>query len=294
MSYSQPVAAEGGSNSTPPAPGSFELPPVYSAIGVTKPMLLARPLGGARLRVLLRRRAQAPRWCRAGCSSPARRSTASCATRMARDIIGSHDFMKFVPYLFTLFFFILVNNFFGVDPVHPVPDFSRIGFVYALALIELVASTTAPASGSTARSATSSSRRAGRRQGPDPAAARAAGVLLQHPRPPGHARAASVRQHVRRPPAADPVRHRRRVPPGQRQPALRRRSACWPWCSPSASLPRDAGAVPPGLRLHPPDAMYIARPSPTSTDPTTPQVSPNSGARTRRRRKEKPWTAPST
>ena len=33
--------------------------------------------------------------------------TASSATRLGRDIIGSHDFMRFVPYLVTLFFFIL-------------------------------------------------------------------------------------------------------------------------------------------------------------------------------------------
>ena len=43
---------------------------------------------------------------------------------VARDIIGSHDFMRFVPYLVTVFFFMLLNNLFGVDPVHPVPDFS--------------------------------------------------------------------------------------------------------------------------------------------------------------------------
>ena len=41
---------------------------------------------------------------------------------LGRDIIGSHDFMRFVPYLFTLFFFVLVNNLFATDPVHPVPD----------------------------------------------------------------------------------------------------------------------------------------------------------------------------
>ena len=57
---------------------------------------------------------------------------------LARDIIGSEHFMKFVPYLFSLFFFILVNNFFGVDPVPPVPDASRAsGFVVPLALITL-------------------------------------------------------------------------------------------------------------------------------------------------------------
>ena len=40
---------------------------------------------------------------------------------IGRDIIGSHDFQRFVPYLVTLFFFILVNNVFAVDPAHPVP-----------------------------------------------------------------------------------------------------------------------------------------------------------------------------
>ena len=34
---------------------------------------------------------------------------------LGRDIIGSHDFMRFVPYLFTLFFFILVNNLFATS-----------------------------------------------------------------------------------------------------------------------------------------------------------------------------------
>ena len=41
---------------------------------------------------------------------------------IGRDIIGSHDFSKFVPYLVTLFFFILVNNAFASIPAHPVPD----------------------------------------------------------------------------------------------------------------------------------------------------------------------------
>ena len=33
---------------------------------------------------------------------------------LARDIIGSHDFLKFVPLLFSLFSIILVNNLFGI------------------------------------------------------------------------------------------------------------------------------------------------------------------------------------
>ena len=34
---------------------------------------------------------------------------------LGRDIIGSHDFMRFVPYLAALFFFILLNNFFATS-----------------------------------------------------------------------------------------------------------------------------------------------------------------------------------
>ena len=35
---------------------------------------------------------------------------------LGKDIIG-HEFMRFVPYLFTLFTFILVNNWFGIIPM---------------------------------------------------------------------------------------------------------------------------------------------------------------------------------
>ena len=55
------------------------------------------------------------------------RPTASCATSIARDIIGSHDFMKFVPYLVTLFFFILLNNCSASIPFIQFPTFSRVG-----------------------------------------------------------------------------------------------------------------------------------------------------------------------
>jgi F-type H+-transporting ATPase subunit a len=41
--------------------------------------------------------------------------------------------MRFVPYLFTLFFFILLNNFFASIPFIQFPTFSRAGMVYGLA-----------------------------------------------------------------------------------------------------------------------------------------------------------------
>ena len=44
---------------------------------------------------------------------------------LARDNIGSEHFMKFVPYLFTLFIFILVNNYFGIIPFIQFPTIRR-------------------------------------------------------------------------------------------------------------------------------------------------------------------------
>lgn len=54
---------------------------------------------------------------------------------IARDMIGEHDFIKFVPLLVSLFFFILVNNLFGLIPIVQFPSFSRVGFAYGLAAL---------------------------------------------------------------------------------------------------------------------------------------------------------------
>ena len=57
---------------------------------------------------------------------------------IGRDIIGAHDFVKFVPYLVTLFFFILVNNLFASIPGIQFPTFSRASMAYALAAMSWV------------------------------------------------------------------------------------------------------------------------------------------------------------
>lgn len=57
---------------------------------------------------------------------------------VARDIIGSHDFLKFVPLLFSMFMLILVNNLFGIIPPVQYPTMSRIGFPIALTLLVFV------------------------------------------------------------------------------------------------------------------------------------------------------------
>jgi F-type H+-transporting ATPase subunit a len=57
---------------------------------------------------------------------------------IARDVIGSKDFMPFVPLLLTMFSMILVNNLFGVLPFVQFPTFSRIGFPIVLTAIVYV------------------------------------------------------------------------------------------------------------------------------------------------------------
>lgn len=54
---------------------------------------------------------------------------------VAKDMIGSHDFLRFTPLLFALFLYILVNNWFGSLPFTNFPSMSRIGFPMGLVLI---------------------------------------------------------------------------------------------------------------------------------------------------------------
>jgi F-type H+-transporting ATPase subunit a len=57
---------------------------------------------------------------------------------IARDIIGSKDFLRFVPLLFSMFVLILVNNLFGVIPPVQYPTMSRVGIPIALTLVVYV------------------------------------------------------------------------------------------------------------------------------------------------------------
>ncbi len=128
------IAAEGGSGYSAPGPSIFELPPVFEigSLGVTKPMLqlvLAAVLVFGFLYAASRTRALVPgklQFAGEGAYNFVRNS-------VARDIIGSRDFQKFVPYLVALFFFILVNNAFASIPFFQFPTFSRAGMAYALA-----------------------------------------------------------------------------------------------------------------------------------------------------------------
>lgn len=54
---------------------------------------------------------------------------------IARDIIGERDFLRYVPLLLSLFFFVLVNNLFGIIPIAQFPPFSRFSFALGLAAL---------------------------------------------------------------------------------------------------------------------------------------------------------------
>ena len=137
------VRAEGF---TPPGPGDFNLPPIGGGhetfewlgqshyIGVTKPMVqlvLAAILVFGFFYVAIRKQQMVP----GRLQYVAEQGYGFVRNSMGRDIIGSHDFMRFVPYLFALFFFLLVNNLFASIPGLQFPTFSRSGLVYSLAVL---------------------------------------------------------------------------------------------------------------------------------------------------------------
>ncbi|WP_245604254.1 F0F1 ATP synthase subunit A [Nocardioides aequoreus] len=133
----QPLAASGeGGEFVAPGPGSFELPPwaEVAGFGLTKSMLLI--VLSAVIIIGFTYAAS-----RKSAVVPGRLQFAGEAVygfvrnTLARDNIGSEHFMKFVPYLFSLFLFILVNNYYGIIPFLQFPTFSRIGYIVPLALI---------------------------------------------------------------------------------------------------------------------------------------------------------------
>ncbi len=54
---------------------------------------------------------------------------------IARDIIGEKAFLRYTPLLVSLFFFVIVNNLFGVVPFLSFSPFSKASFAYGLALL---------------------------------------------------------------------------------------------------------------------------------------------------------------
>ena len=140
------IRTEGGEGFTPPGPADFDLPPVFGGgssfslmgqefvLGVTKPMLqvvLSGVLIFAFFYLASRKRAMVP----GKLQFVGEEAYGFVRNSLGRDIIGSHDFQRFTPYLFTLFMFILLNNLFASIPFIQFPTFSRSGMVYGLAVM---------------------------------------------------------------------------------------------------------------------------------------------------------------
>ena len=126
-----------GEGFVPPSSNDFNLPPIFGDNAyTTKPILLVG------LSVILisvffllssRKAAIVPSKFQVAGESV----YAFVRNDLARDVIG-HEFMRFVPYLFTLFTFILTNNIFGIVPFLQFPAMSHVSFPYVLAIFTFV------------------------------------------------------------------------------------------------------------------------------------------------------------
>ncbi|WBQ07408.1 F0F1 ATP synthase subunit A [Kribbella sp. CA-293567] len=115
----------------PPGPGSFDLPPIIDGVEwFTKPVLVATLSvvviawffwGAARKSAVVPGRLQ----------FAGELGYNFVRNTIARDTIGTKEYMKFVPYLFGLFFFILLNNVAASIPFLQFPTFSHVGWAYA-------------------------------------------------------------------------------------------------------------------------------------------------------------------
>lgn len=120
---------------TPPGPGDFNLPPIFGdSVLFSKPaflLLLAAIVVFGFFFVTSRQMAMVP----SKGQFMGEQAYGFVRNGIARDIIGSHDFMKFVPWLLATFFFILLNNLFGITPGIQFPTFSRVSFAYGMAAL---------------------------------------------------------------------------------------------------------------------------------------------------------------
>ena len=127
------VRSAEGEGFVPPSTKDFQLPPIFGDnVYMTKPILLVF------LSVIListffilsaRKAAIVPSKFQFAGESV----YSFVRENLAKEVIG-HEFMRFVPYLFTLFTFILVNNLFGIIPFIQFPTMSHVSFPYILAL----------------------------------------------------------------------------------------------------------------------------------------------------------------
>ena len=118
-----------------PGPQSFDTPPIIDGVDwFTKPVLVAALTvvvimwffwGASRKSAVVPSKLQFAGELGYNC----------VRNSIARDAIGSQEYMKYVPYLTGLFFFILLNNVAATIPLIQFPTFSHIGWAYAAAIM---------------------------------------------------------------------------------------------------------------------------------------------------------------
>lgn len=123
----------------PPSPGpaDFNLPaiiPFGAEEGITKPMVLV-VLSGVIIVALFYAMAKPAQIVPGRLQFAGEMVYGFVRDGIARENIGSKDFQRFVPYLFTIFLFVLVNNFYGLIPFFQFPTMSHIGFPLAIAAL---------------------------------------------------------------------------------------------------------------------------------------------------------------
>ncbi|MFM7776669.1 MAG: F0F1 ATP synthase subunit A [Actinomycetota bacterium] len=130
-------ASPTNSGFVPPGAKDFQFPPIWGdSIYLTKPVILVGfsvviissfLLAATRSKAIVPGRLQ---FAGEGIYTFVRNT-------LGRDVIGS-EFLKFVPLLFSIFCFILVNNIFGVIPLIQFPTMSHIGFPVAVMIFSYV------------------------------------------------------------------------------------------------------------------------------------------------------------
>jgi F-type H+-transporting ATPase subunit a len=132
------LAAE-GNGFTPPGPSIFEPPPFFSIGGfaVDKPIvvvLLATVIVGAFFYAASRRAATGHGMVPGKLQYMGESAYGFVRNGIGLETIGKEG-LRFVPFLATLFFFIAVNNLFGIIPPFQLPGTSKIAIPLALAVM---------------------------------------------------------------------------------------------------------------------------------------------------------------
>ena len=128
------VLSAKGDEFVPPSSVDFVLPPIFENISfITKPIiliLLSALVIGLVFSMSARKAAVVP----SKFQFAGELIYGFVRKDLGQEILG-HEFKRFMPYLFSLFTFILLNNFYGIIPFIQFPSFSRISFAYVLGII---------------------------------------------------------------------------------------------------------------------------------------------------------------